>query len=227
MTNEITPGSSVDLIFESDYHRSSFRVLNALVYEVTDRKIILSQTSPPLTPGHVRQAVIVTYCTREAGQAERFGFTTRITGLMDDYQMASRSTAAAIVLERKTEPEQMNIRLHFRIQPKSDSGMALYDRGNKLNLIDISVGGARFSRDTVEELHPGDRMPLQLHIDDRIVDIDAGVVRSWIAIPAGRTKKSQFVAVRFSPRTTELEQILSNKIMAIERQRLAEGKLYK
>jgi hypothetical protein len=225
--SEITPGLSVDIIFEKDYDRSTFNLFSAMVYEVSGRKIILSQTSQPLKSQHLQQAVIVTYCIKRNGQTERYGFTAKIAGFLNDYHTATPTNLTAIVLERKSEPEQMNVRLHFRIQPKTDSGLSLLHKGTSMNIIDISLGGAQFSRDTIEPLNPGDTIRLQLKIDERTIDLDAKVARSWITTRAGGTKKIQFLAVRFAFANPALEQLLSNKIMAIERQRLADGKSYR
>jgi hypothetical protein len=229
--SEITRGLSVDLIFEKDYHRCTFPLLTAVVSEVSDRKIILSQTSLPLTPEHLQQAVIVTYSTTKAGQKERYGMTAKITGFLNDAPASASANPKAIVLERTAEarPEhgRTNVRMHFRIQPETDSGLALYHRETRLNLIDISMGGARFSREEIEPLNPGAGIRLQLKIDERAIDLDAGVIRSWIATRPGGTKKNQIVAVSFDSTNAGLEQLLSSKIIAIEQQRSADGKLYK
>jgi c-di-GMP-binding flagellar brake protein YcgR len=119
----------------------------------------------------------------------------------------------------------MNVRLHFRVQPKLDSGLALHYRGKKVNLLDISLGGARFSLDKSEELELDDPIRLELKIDQKMFDVEASVVRSWLSTLAGRMKKVQFVAVKFLLDNADLEQLLANKMMAVQRQLLADAKL--
>lgn len=221
----IKPGIHVDLILNSDYQSSNSRMFKATVYDVLDRKIIISQCVPPLTDGHLGKTFVVTYCVREGGQTERYGCLAKVTNFTQDYEIASREQVETLVLERKSEPEQMNVRLSFRIRPTLDSSLSLYHRGSKLNLIDISLGGAQFSYDAVPSPKPNDTIRLKLKIDQNAFEVDARVVRSWLSSLAGWNRKINCVAVSFPTGNRNMERLLSNKIMMIERQRLAEGKM--
>lgn len=225
--SEITPGLSIDFVFENDYHRGNFRLLNAIVYEVSGRKITISQPSQQLASSQLGQGVIVTYCITQGGQTERYGFSAKVTSFINDYKIGSLQHSTALVLERKSTAEEMNVRLHFRIKPTLDCGLSLYHRENKLNLIDISLGGARFTDDKIGQLSADDTIPLKLEIDQRLFAVEARVIRSWLSTLPGKIKKIQFVAVKFLYGNPDMEQLLSNKILAIQRQRLAEGKLHK
>lgn len=221
----VRPGYSVDILLERDDLKNSIRVLKAMIYEVDGKRIVISQTSPPLTRSHIGKPVFVTYLVKREGKAARYGFSSSICEFIKDYEMASGERVIVPVLRQDGDPEPMNIRFHFRVRPKSDSGLSLAYGGNKVNLMDISLGGTGFNHGEAKILSAGDTIRLRLNIDERDFDVDARVIRAWFPEVPDRSRPLQFVSVRFLPMERDLEYALSRKIMMIERKLLAEGLL--
>jgi hypothetical protein len=219
----VRPGSSIDIILERDDLKNSVRVLKAMIYEVDRDRVIISQTSPPLTKSLIGRIVSVTYLVKNEGKVARFGFVARVAEFIKDYEMASGERVVVPVLQKQGSPEPMNIRLHFRVRPKSDSGLSLSWGGKNVNLLDISLGGARFSHGETKKFEPGETIRLQLKVDEKRFNVDALIVGVWLSDPSARSPNLQFVTVKFPPSERELERALSRKIMMIQRQMLADG----
>jgi len=219
----VRPGSSVDIIWERDDLKNSVHLLKAMVYEVAGERIVISQTSPPLTKSHVGHLVSVTYLVKNQGRAARFGFAARIAEFTKDYEIASGDRVAVPVLQMQGAPEPMNIRLHFRVRPKSDSGLALSCGGKRVNLLDISLGGVGFSHGDTRSFKAGESIRLQVNVDEKRFHLEARVVRVWLSEPSPGSPYLQFVTAKFPALERELERALSRKIMMIQREMLADG----
>ncbi len=232
MISDIRPGLRVDLIFErdylkcieSDFLRSALNFFKALVYDCNEKKVIISETAPPLPSTSQGKIVMVTYCSTGRRKMERYGFSAEISESLTGYKIDSARSVNALVLKRKSKPELMNVRLHFRVQPTFGAELALYYRSIKLNIADISLGGAQFSHYDRLPVKAGATIRLKLEIDRKTYELDASVIRVWQSPAAGRSMDHHFVAVRFLHSSRELEQRLSNKIMTLQRELLADCK---
>ncbi len=219
----VRPGSSVDVLLERDDLKNSIRLLKAMIYEVAGERITISQTSPPLTKDHLGHLVSVTYLVKNEGKAARFGFAARILEFIKDYEIASGDRVAVPVLQMQGAPEPMNIRLHFRVRPKSDSGLSLSCGGKGVNLLDISLGGVGFSHGDTRSFKAGESIRLQVNVDERRFHVEARVVRVWLSEPPPGSPYLQFVTAKFPTLERGLEHALSRKIMMIQRGMLADG----
>jgi hypothetical protein len=75
----------------------------------------------------------------------RFGVKAKILKVIELYKISPTRLIPAIILEPASEWEQFNLRMFFRLEPSSDSGITLYMESEEVNLIDISIGSAKFT----------------------------------------------------------------------------------
>jgi len=220
----IRPGLGVEFIFQSDYVRDRIRVIRAIIYDVIGDKIILSQPSKSLMQSDLKKDILVTYMVRTDDRGTRYGFKANIIELRKDYEIAAGQRGPAVVIRRMSAPETFEIRSSFRLPVPSSSGLELYVRGQKMNLIDISLGGAKFSHPELPSLQPEDRTSVKLRIDDQTFQVEAEVLRVWSPGVKGGHEGLKFCTLKFINAGRDILQILGNKIFTMERKMLAEGK---
>jgi hypothetical protein len=221
---DIRPGLGVEFMYYTDYAKDNIRIMRAVIYDVLDRTLILSQAQPTVLASSHKREIVVTYLTREPGQTSRFGFSAIIVDFMNHYELVSKERVPAIVIERTGAPEHFNIRLHFRLKVTSGSGLTLYMGNKKLNLIDISVGGGKFCCTKAVSLIPHSRIRLTVGIDRQLRDLEAEVLRVWSPENQRIRNELQFATVKFLHSGSEVENFLGKEIFRIERQLLAECK---
>lgn len=229
---DLQPGFHIEVIFESDYLqsldsdylRSNLHFYKALVYDLDERSIIISETSPPLQREHRRKTVVVTYLVTAKDKVERYGLSAEIADFLTDYRIDAPQPVRAVVLKRKSSPREMNVRLHFRISPTFGTDLALYYENTRLNIVDISLGGAQFNHFDTLPLKEGRKIRLRLEIDQKAYELEASVIRVWRSPVSERPVEHYFAAVNFLPCNRELEQRLSNKIMSLQRELMMRAK---
>lgn len=221
---DIKPGWSVEFMYYADYVKDDIRIMRSVIYDVLDRKLILSQTQPTLPTSSLRKDIVMTYLTREQGRTTRFGFSATIVDFMNHYELSSNAHVPAIVIERTGVPERFNVRLHFRLKTPSGGGLTLYMGNRKLNLIDISIGGGKFSCTRAVSLLPHGRIKLTVGFDRQMYDLEAEVLKVWFSEKQGIHNNLQFATVKFLHTGNEVENFLGREIFRIERQLLAERK---
>ena len=221
---DIRPGLGVEFIYYTDYAKDNIRIMRSVIYDVLDRKLILSQAQPTVLASSLKREIVVTYLTRKQGQTARFGFSAIIVDFMNHYELASKERVPAIVIERRGAPERFNLRLYFRLKVPSGSGLTLSMGNQHLNLIDISVGGGKFSCTSAVSLVPRSRIKLTVDFDRQRRDLEAEVLRVWSPENQRIHKELQFATVKFLHAGNEVEHFLGKEIFRIERQLLAECK---
>jgi len=221
---DIKPGLGVEFMFYADYAKDNFRIMRSVIYDTLDKKLILSQAQPTVLASSLKKDIVVTYLTRERGQTARFGFPAFIVDFMRHYELASGERVSAIVIEQTGAPERFNIRLHYRLKVPSGSYLALSMENRKLNLIDISVGGGKFSCTSALSLVPHSRIRITVGSGRQRYDLEAEVLRVWSSESQRIHKDLQFATVKFLHAGHEVEHFLGKEIFRIERQLLAECK---
>ena len=108
MHMSIKPGTSVEI--DLDPTSEGSKPLRALVYEVTGKRLILSQTSPPILPPSPKAPLYITYISRKGNRARRMGFSAAVSGFDDDYALLSGIRVPTIVVDMKREPEEASMR---------------------------------------------------------------------------------------------------------------------
>ena len=224
-TPDLKVGARVTIVFENEINKSNTHYIKALVYDYDDDNIIISQTTPALNRHFLNRRIRVTFLAKVEKRLVRFGFRAQLIDVITDYEISSNKYVEALTLKQFGKPEQMDFRTHFRIKPPSQSRINLFFREEKINLIDISLGGAQFTYPKSYVFHRGDKIDIKLTIDDRDFDLKARVRNIFIPYEYSAHKSIQYVRIKFEYNNMHLETALGRAIIAIERKLLSEGKL--
>jgi hypothetical protein len=217
----------IAITVDMDPLRETIDIKNSIVHDIVDRKIVAAQTDPPLLKSYLNRTIYITYLEKEAGKPVRYGFPAKVLEFIKDYRLTSSEMTQAIVLIQEAETEQYNLRMFYRLEPPSNSGLDIYIGGEKVSIIDISIGGANFSHSRSGPLQTNETVKIVLGIDGTETKIDARVLR--VREPeSDRLKKSlELVSVYFLNMPGSTKNALSRKIRDIERAMRFENKFYK
>lgn len=213
----ISPGSKVDIVLDFDWSKETIDVRSATVYDLDDQRIIVSQTSPPIATYDIGRRVKVAYLVMEKDGPARYCVTARLAEIVRDYRLSGSETAEAIVLIQESGHERFNLRLFYRLEPPTDSGIALFLHKEKVKILDISIGGARFTHRKDQPVKPEEILKLILQVDEESFDIEAQVVRIF-PVSGRMAKKLESVSVQFLNLDMNMKDLLSKKIRDIERE---------
>lgn len=222
---ELKIGTRIDIVFENEINKSNAHYMKALVYDYKGDSIIISQTSPALNSHFLNRRVVVSFLVNTEKRILRFGFAARLVDLMADYKISSDKSVEALVLKQYEKPAQMDFRMHFRVKPPSKSSISLFFQEEKVNLIDISIGGVKFTYPKSYLFQQGDMITIRLIIDDKAFDLKANVRNVSMPHEYSANKTIQYVSVEFEHGNRHLETALGRAIIGIERQMLSEGKI--
>jgi hypothetical protein len=211
----IRPGLTLDVVDKE-------RHMKSLIYDVAERRIIIAQTSPSLTKHSLNRVMSLTFLVRKDGQSVRYGVEARLTDFITGYRLAS-SEVEAVGFEQKTRVDTYNLRLDFRVRPPADSNLSVELRGQRLNIIDISVGGFQFSYrgDDLPEIQ--EEFKITLVIDDYFLELGAKILR--VTSPVPHDPHLRYVGATFMGKSRDYERYLMRKILDIQRKLLIDGKL--
>ncbi len=222
-------GTRIDIVFENEIKKMkrSAHVMKALVYDVNDEQIIISQTSPALNGDFLNRRVLISFLDVVENRNLRFGFSARLTDFINDYKLASRQPVAALVLKQNEVPKQLDFRMYFRVKPRLQSEVSLVHRARneKVNLLDISLGGARFICPKDYLLKPAETVKFKLFIGRLSFDLNARVCEVCEPDDESAYKNICYVSIEFEYDNKQLEAALGKAVIDIERQLLSEGKL--
>lgn len=224
MAEEIRPGTGVEFVYYADYVRDRIRIMRSLVYDVMERQLIISQTAPPVLPSGLQKEIVVTYLAKRDGHTARFGFSAVIAGFITDYELSSQERVSALRIQRTGALKVFDIRLHYRLDVPASSGLTLSWGSDSLNLLNISIGGAKFSFKRSLSLLPGQPLTLSLGINGRQYTLEAELLRVWSPERRGTFGGLKLATVKFLHRGTAIEHLLSKEIFRIQRELLAESK---
>jgi hypothetical protein len=222
---ELRIGTRIDIVFENEINKSNAHYMKALVYDYENKDIIISQTSPALSRHFLNRRIMVTFLANVKNRVLRFGFTARLTDLMTNYKISSDKIVEALVLKQLEDIEQVEFRMNFRVKPPSQSTVSLFFQEEKINLIDISIGGAKFTYPKSHLFLQGDTIKLKLIIDATVFDLKAKVRNVVLPHEFSANKTLQFVGVEFEHDNRQFASVLGRAIIGIERQMLSEGKI--
>lgn len=217
----IYSGTTADIVFEGHDPNSQ---LHTMIYDVVDRRVIISQTIPPVDNDQIGKRLLVTFLEKnEVGNA-RYGFWAKLMGLLTDYELTTSQRLPALILEMQTDPKNYNFRMSYRIKPLPNKGLAVFLQGEAVTILDISVGGIRISTGTDRSFNPHDMLTLTLNVDDKKFDVEGSVIKVAPSLTYGIESGHQQVAIAFMSRQTEREMLLGEKIFRLDRERLAQVK---
>lgn len=218
-------GSRVDIVFENEIMKSHAHYMKALVYDLEKNKIILSQTSPALNRRFLKRRIMVTFLVTIERRVLRFGFPARLADFVADYQISSGKSVEALIIEQYKDPEPIDFRMYFRVTPSSQSDINLFLKEEKVNLIDISLGGAKFTYPRSYLFRPSDTINFKLIIGRAIFNLEARVREVWSPNNNMVNRNLQYVSVEFHHLDKQLEASLGRVIIDTERLLLSEGKI--
>jgi hypothetical protein len=211
----IRPGLSIDIVDQS-------RHMKSLIYDVINRRIIIAQTTPPLTKHNLNRDISLTFLVRKDGQPVRYGVQAKVTDFINNYNLSS-SEVTAVGLEQKTRLDIYNLRLDFRVRPPADSNLSIEWKGQRLNILDISVGGFQFSYRGEDAPEMNQEFKITVIIDEYFLELAAKVLR--ITAPVSHDPDLHYVGAKFMGNSRDYERHLMRKILEIQRKLLIEGKL--
>jgi hypothetical protein len=225
-TPELKIGTSIDIVFEDEINKSNAQYMQASVYDYEGDNITISQTSPILSRDFLNRRILVTFVGRAEQRVLRFGISALLVDLISDYQIvASRNTVEALILKQYGKPEPVDFRMHYRIKPPSQSGIRFFFNREKIDLIDISLGGAKFACSESPSFLRGNELKLKMIIDSTEFKLEARVRNVSLPHAFSANKNIQYVSVEFEHNNRQLDAALSKAILAIERQMLSKGKI--
>ncbi|MGA2331537.1 MAG: PilZ domain-containing protein [Syntrophales bacterium] len=218
---DIVPGMSVNIVADIDVDKEITEVRNAIVYDVDGANLVLSQTNPPFEEYHLDKKITVTYIVKGKDGLSRMGFSGKIVSILNDYSLYSSSVVEALNVLRKGGLTTHDLRMHYRISPRSDSGINIYVGHEQVSLIDISMGGARFCHSKDHPIESRNIIKMILEIDAQKFNIEAKKVNVWHLPEAGRRADFVYVSVQFTKLDKNCSHILSGKILSIQRELLS------
>ncbi len=224
----VKPGMTAEIIVKDNGEGSS-NVLKTFVHDVEGRKLILSQTTPPMKRNMVGRQFRVTFMVRNLNSQVPYSFWAELTALLADYRIASLARVPVIAMRMNTDPEIYNVRSSYRIQPLARSGMSLLLQGLPVKIVDISLGGAQVRTNAKSFLRPQSMVKVTLIIGNKRLAIDGQITRVWSAPTAGAIGAQHNVTLKFHSGQIGWESLLGGKIFQMEREMLAEihqGKSY-
>ena len=210
------PGSSVEIRLDSP--STGAAPLKALIYDVAEKRLILSQTSPTMTPSSVEKPVYLSYIVRKGNSVRRFGCSAVISGFGDNYRLSSGVRVQTLIVEITREPKEISLRKGFRVRPPRQGGISLAIGEREHPILDISLTGINFiQRFSDPPFKTAGKLECTLTIDGRSYPLKARVIR------VSKTVAALHVAAVFVEMDKALHPVLSKKIFMLEREELSRG----
>jgi len=226
MTIYPRPGSGIDIVVAMDYDTEVVDVRRALVYDILDHDIVVSQPNPPVTHRYLGNQVAMTYLVSENETRIRYGFHGIISDLIDDYTLSSAEKVRAVLLKRVSEPSRFNVRMHFRVKPGIDSDLGVTLNGEQVNVIDISIGGAKIIHHKDHGFKSQSKVKVVVNIDGEQYGLDAQILRVWIPSGSKKVENVSFLAMKFLNLERKAEDHLARKVREIERESRSKEPLF-
>jgi hypothetical protein len=205
---------SVDIIDQT-------RLMKSMIYDVINRRIIIAQTTPPLTQYNLNWEISLTFLVNKDGQPVRYGVQAKVTDFITNYKLAS-SDVTAVGLEQKTRLHTYDLRLDYRVRPPADSNISIEQKGQRLNIIDISAGGFQFSYRGKDAPKVKEELKITLIIDESFFKISAKVLR--LTTNVSNDPNLHYVGAKFTGGSRDYERYLMRKILEIQRKLITDGK---
>lgn len=214
----IRPGMATQISMVLDSGKTIYP--RAMIYDIDEKKVIFSQTSPPLLRSHLGRYLLISSVLPGKEKPQRYGFLARITDFIKDYEIASQARVMAVSADVKSKDSEVDLRESFRVKPFADCGLLLVINKEEYPIVDIALGGVLFSQPfSVIGSNPKGDLPMILVIDEVPFKFLARVIR------VVEKEDYRFVACTFSGQDKELHAKLGRKILDIERLQLSLGRL--
>lgn len=219
----LRPGTAVDIVLRVDFYREVMDVRRAMIYDVGGTVLVVSRPTPDVKPDYVGRRCTVTFVVREREFKVRYGAPAEIVELKENYSIRQGAVVQAMILKVLGAVEPFNLRMAYRVRPPITSGIGLEVDGQRVSILDISTGGARFLSTVRPPLQFRQRAEIILHLDDVSHAFHAFVVRTQDPGIPGSVRGAQEVAVQFSGMPKRVREQLAKRIMQIDRELRAKG----
>jgi len=195
-----------------------FMRYHSTIHEVREDVLIVAQTDPPISRTRLGREVFVTFLDRTGEKPRRMGFPAVIAGFITDYELNPSVRAQALALGEAGDVEEYNLRMFFRLEPPGRSGLTISIHGKPVNLIDVSIGGARFSYERSDPLNVGADVTLTIAMDTTPYAVKGRILRVWEPENERIRKTIAMASVQFVDMEAQAKNILARKIRDIERE---------
>lgn len=222
---ELKPGMPLNIVFANELNRPNAKYMKAVLYDYAAKDVTMSQTSPALSPSFINRRIFITFLVKIDNRFLRFGFPAKLTGLDGNYALSEGNTVEALIARKAADPEPTDFRLYFRVKPPANSDLCVFMEEQKVNLLDISIGGALFIYSKQRLFHPGEDIEFKLLIRTNVFNVSATVRNVRYPETTAAGKKLQYVGVEFYHDNKDMETALSRAILDIERSLLSKGKI--
>jgi hypothetical protein len=212
----VRPGSNIRIVTDVDPTKETISVKTSTIYDISDPVILAAQSDPPLGPSLVGRTVMITYVNKEGGTVIRYGFPARIDALVD-YDLAGGETVQAIRMEREGDIRPHSIRMFHRVEPLPDGNLRLFIAGKEMKILDISLGGVRFTLDGSISLGAGRIEDIYVDIGQRSYNLRARICRTWESTDVRSWKEPGFASAEFLGAPHFFERVLVRQLRQIER----------
>jgi len=213
----------LDIVFENEVGQPNAHYMKAVIYDYEKKLITISQTSPALTRHFLNRKILVTFLEQYKNRTQRFGFSGLLFDLVGDYRISSGNIVEALKVKRLSEDQPIDFRMYFRVRPPSEIELRLLLMEQKVNLIDISIGGAKFTFPRSYLFRPGDTVKFKLIVGLAVYDLSASVRSVQEADKYAANRNIQYVSVEFRIEDQKMEVALGRAILDIERSLLSKG----
>lgn len=211
----IEPGTPLKVIISMDSAEKPIHTVDSMLHQVMGKTMIIGQTDPPLPASILNREVTVTFLSTEKNKTDRYGFCAVIREFLHRYPISGGRIEAISVVQR-TEPVIHSFRMSYRVRPTSRSGLRMTMEGHEVNVIDISLGGARVSHSAPLTFVAGTVARVTLDIDGKTYSLEAKIIAA--DAHTGTARDLSFASTQFVNVGETLEDALSKKIRNIERE---------
>ena len=219
----LRPGRRVDLIISTDLDRDSIDIRSTTIHNIeADRSLILAQPFPPLGPSRVGNQVELTFLARYRdvpdGRWLRVGYQTKISKIVNDYPIGQGLRDSVLIVPGPKEFKQFTLRLHFRLAPppEFDARLYIWPDKTKVEIMDISLGGVKFSHPALMSFSVGTPISLLLTCQNKQLLLEGTSVRN------GKLKLRGFSSVQFHITNQKTRRELSQLMQEMMRFKLAQ-----
>ena len=213
----LKPGTDVSVVVSIDHIREAVDVRRSIIHDVTGRAVIMAQTDPPISRLRTGKDLYVTFVDRLSSRGVRYGFTAVVEEFLSDYLLSSGKKARAIRMRRVSGLEEYNVRMFYRLEPPGDCGLEMFLNGLRVNILDISLGGAKISHNSSIRLPIGIQTTAEIDIDGKQHRVDAIVLRAWEPEDARLRGSISYAAIHFPGIDARFRTVLARKIADVER----------
>ena len=211
----LRPGTHVECALRTGDEGRGIDVRDAVIYDTNDDGLVLSQTNPELSPEAIGKRIAVTSIRHKDNV--RLGAFGKIHKIVNDFLITEKNVVSAVYINEFTQLKQFNLRWAYRVRPFKGQDINLFTtKKDKLEIIDFSSLGIKFSHEHVQPFTPDQEIRLLLQIPDKMFSLSGRIVRK----EHGQgliVKNAEFVAVKFQDLDKTVEDELARAVREIER----------